>query len=43
MYLCSFGLDDASLVWLDQLEREVFFLCEICPTKQTSFLDYFRK
>jgi hypothetical protein len=42
-YMCSFSLDDASLAQLDQLERELLFVCWACPTKQTPVLDYFKK
>lgn len=41
-YMGSFILD-ASLVWLDHVEREMLFIWQIQPAKQTSVLDYLKK
>jgi hypothetical protein len=42
-YMCSFKTDDASLVRLHQLERDLLFIRQTPPTKQKSLLDYFKK
>jgi hypothetical protein len=42
-YMCSFKIDDASLVRIHQLDRELLLIRQTPPTKQKSLQDYFKK
>jgi hypothetical protein len=42
-YLTSLPIDDASMQRQTQMEKEFFFICHTCPTKQTTLLRLFQE